>query len=130
MRTSLRCTAWLGALAFAVFPTFPPAGAADKPRAEGKIKVLIIDGQNNHDLRATTPHMKKVLEDCGRFSVDVATTPQKPGNAQDVAKYKEAMAKFHPDLDKYQVVLSNYNGDPWSEKLRAALENYVKTAKG
>jgi hypothetical protein len=130
MCISLRCAAWFGALVFAVLPFFTADGAVDKPQAEGKIKVLIIDGQNNHDWRVTTPHMKKILEDCGRFSVDVATTPQKPGSGDDVAKYKEAMAKFHPDLDKYQVVLSNYNGDAWSEKFRAALENYVKTAKG
>jgi len=30
-----------------------------------KIRVIIIDGQNNHDWRSTTPWMKKVLEDSG-----------------------------------------------------------------
>src|SRR5438309_9104352 len=98
-----------------------------------KIKVLIIDGQNNHDWRSTTPLMKKVLEDSGRFVVDVATTPQKPAlpaepkeaGDTDLARYKEALVRyadayaayrnappFNPDLTKYQVVLSNYNGAP------------------
>ena len=44
-----------------------PAPADDKP--EGKIKVILIDGQNNHNWRATTPLLKKELEDSGRFSV-------------------------------------------------------------
>jgi hypothetical protein len=130
MRSPLKSLGWLGTLALAAFPIALAAGAVDKPQPEAKIKVLIIDGQNNHDWRTTTPHMKKVLEACGRFTVDVATTPQKPAKGGDVAGYREAMAKFRPDLEKYQVVLSNYNGDSWSEKFQADLENYVKTAKG
>src|SRR5437773_1691868 len=94
-----------------------------------QIRVLIIDGQNNHDWKTTTPHMKKALEACGRFSVEVATTPQKPPlppepatvSEADVAKYKEALLKyadayvayrnevFNPDLTNYDVILSNYN---------------------
>jgi uncharacterized protein len=35
------------------------------------IPALIIDGHNNHDYKATTPHLKKVLEETGLFTVDV-----------------------------------------------------------
>src|SRR5262249_50071712 len=128
----------------------PAARAADK---DAKIKVLIIDGQNNHDWRSTTPFMKKALEDSGRFAVDVATAPEKPQpprkpkdpkNVQEAARYEEALAKykeaapvyaqkmkaFHPALDKYDVVLSNYNGDPWPKDVQDELEKYVKTGKG
>src|SRR5262245_29490702 len=45
--------------------------------ADDKIKVLIIDGQNNHDWPRTTPVLKKILEGTDRFSVDVATSPPK-----------------------------------------------------
>ena len=41
------------------------------------IKVLIIDGQNNHKWQETTPVLKSILEKSGRFTVDVATTPPK-----------------------------------------------------
>ncbi len=58
----------LGALTLTLF-TATPAGAADK------LKALIIDGQNNHDWKACTPVLKWILEDCGRFVVDVSTTP-------------------------------------------------------
>ena len=42
-----------------------PAGAAEK------LKLLIIDGQNNHTWQAMTPPMKAELEKTGRFTVDV-----------------------------------------------------------
>src|ERR1017187_2644472 len=36
-----------------------------------KIQALIITGQNGHDWRATTPVLRKLLEDTGRFEVRV-----------------------------------------------------------
>ena len=59
----------LAALAFGL-GTAGPALAQD-----GKIRVLIVDGQNNHNWRVMTPPMKADLERSGRFTVDVATTP-------------------------------------------------------
>jgi uncharacterized protein len=118
-----------------------------------KIKVLIVDGQNNHAWKQTTPHMKKWLEASGKFTVDVATSPARPStpakpkdpnDAEAAAKYKdqltefakatltyrEEMFKFLPAWDDYQVVISNYNGDNWSEGARATLEQYVSSGKG
>jgi type 1 glutamine amidotransferase len=121
----------LGGLAALVVAGTAAAQAGDK------IKVLIVDGQNNHNWQATTPHMKKFLEDSGRFIVDVATSPQKPKDTKDkkatpeeIQKYKEDMAKFRPDFQKYDVVLSNYNGDAWPEQTRKDLEQYVAGGKG
>ena len=45
------------------------------------LRVLLIDGQNNHDWKSSSPWIKKVLEESGLFSVDVATTP--PAGADD-----------------------------------------------
>jgi type 1 glutamine amidotransferase len=132
-----------------------PAGMtlrAEDAKEQKKIRVLLIDGQNNHNWKATTPIMKKELEDCGRFTVEVATTPAqlrapaRPKDANDekaqakykdeLAKYnealpvyKEGMAKFRPDLTKYDVVLSNYNGDPWSPEFQKDLEEALKAGK-
>ena len=39
------------------------------------LKALIVDGQNNHDWKATTPVLKRLLEETGLFTVDVATSP-------------------------------------------------------
>lgn len=91
-----------------------PLVAADPP----KVRVLIVDGQNNHNWQATSPVLKRHLEDGGRFAVDVATTPAKGK--------KEEMAKFAPDVAKYDVVVSNYNGEPWPDAVNTALESRLK----
>ena len=44
------------------------------------LKALILDGQNNHDWKNTTPVIKKILEDSGEFTVEVATSPAKGGD--------------------------------------------------
>ena len=71
--------------------------------AEEKVRVLIVDGQNNHNWRIMTPPMKADLERSGRFTVDVVTTP-------DAKAKPSAWDAFRPDFSKYDVVLSNYNG--------------------
>ncbi|MFO0888518.1 MAG: ThuA domain-containing protein [Isosphaeraceae bacterium] len=91
--------------------------------AEDPIRVLIVDGQNNHDWRKMTPPMKADLERSGRFLVDVATTPPPKSPAS-------AWESFHPDFRKYDVVLSNYNGEPWPQAAQKALEVYVAGGGG
>jgi len=84
------------------------------------IKALIVDGQNNHDWKGTTPGLKKYLEDTGLFTVDVATTP---GNKDD-------MPTFKPDFKKYRLVVSNYNGQDWPKETQAAFEEFVRAGGG
>ncbi len=40
-------------------------------------KALIVTGQNGHDWKATTPVLKKIIEETGLFTVDVALSPPK-----------------------------------------------------
>jgi type 1 glutamine amidotransferase len=96
--------------------------AADASAA-GPIRVLIVDGQNNHDWERTTPYLKHVLEATGRFQVYVATTP--PGGAT-----AEQWNGFRPMFTDYDVVLSNYNGETWPESARTAFEEFVKNGGG
>jgi len=88
------------------------------------IKALIIDGQNNHDWKATTPVLKKILEDTKMFQVDVLTTPPKGGD----------FSEFKPEFSKYQVVVGNYNefpsGDKWPGVVMSAFEQYVRGGGG
>jgi type 1 glutamine amidotransferase len=100
--------------------------AADSPARAGqaeKLKLLIIDGQNNHDWKATTPVLRGFLEETGRFTIDVATTP--PANAP-----AEAWDSFRPDFGEYDVVLSNYNGELWPERTQKQLERWVSAGGG
>jgi type 1 glutamine amidotransferase len=93
------------------------------PGADEKLRLLIIDGQNNHNWKAMTPPMKASLEATGRFTVDVATTP-------DNKAPRDAWESFRPDFTKYDAVLSNYNGQPWPERVQKALEEYVANGGG
>ena len=84
------------------------------------IKVLLIDGQNNHAWATTSPEIKKILEEPGIFTVDVATSP----------KQGEDMNAFVPKFADYQVVVSNYNGALWSPAAQEAFEKYVSGGGG
>ena len=91
--------------------------------ADEPIRVLIVDGQNNHDWRKTTPILKDCLVASGRFQVDIATTPDKDKPAED-------WDKFRPKFSDYRAVMSNYNGQSWPEPVQRSLEDYVSHGGG
>ena len=121
MRTSWGAFALAG-LAALLMPAI--AAAEDKKADAAKIKVILIDGQNNHDWRSTTPFLKKALEDSDRFTVDVSSNLKegdKPGKVDTVP--------FPPDLSKYDVLLSNYNGAAWPKEFQKDLDSRLKDGK-
>ena len=90
-------------------------------RAEtAKIRVLIIDGQNNHDWRKMTPWHKAQLEATGLFTVDVSTTPP-AGTGWD---------QWRPAFSQYKVILSNYNGQEWPEPVKKSFTEFVTNGGG
>lgn len=101
------------------------AAAAAEP-----YKVLIVTGQNLHDWKGTTPVLKKVLEDTGLFKVDVAKSPPKIAAKKGEKPKPTDMSGFKPEFCKYDVVVSNYQGDPWSEETKKALVDYVCNGGG
>jgi uncharacterized protein len=114
------------------FPLAAPAQNAPPEKAGDKLRALIIDGQNNHNWRQTTPMLRQVLEASGRFTVDVATSPPargRRGRRSDAAAPAE-MTTFQPKFGDYQVVVSNYNGERWSRETEQALEAYVAGGGG
>ena len=86
----------------------------------GPMKVIIIDGQNNHDWKATTPVLKKIVEDTGLFAVEVATAPRQ----------KEQMSSFRPPFARYKVIVSNYNGEAWSRETQDDFVKFVRDGGG
>jgi uncharacterized protein len=87
---------------------------------EAAYKTLIITGQNNHNWKASTPVLKKILEETGLFSAEVMITPDKGGDMKD----------FNPDFSRYRLVVIDYNGDYWSEKTKTSFVEYVKNGGG
>src|SRR6186713_1177511 len=89
--------------------------AADRPT----LKALIIDGQNNHNWKSTTPLLKKYLEDTGLFAVSVTTSPP-----------DKELKNFRPKFADHQVVVSNYNGVAWPAEARNDLTEFVRGGGG
>ncbi|MEZ5039561.1 MAG: ThuA domain-containing protein [Saprospiraceae bacterium] len=86
-----------------------------------RLKALIIDGQNNHtNWPETTPILRQQLEETGLFVVDVATTPPTG----------ESLADFRPPFAAYDLVISNYNGEPWPEATQKDFEQYIHGGGG
>jgi type 1 glutamine amidotransferase len=94
--------------------------AATAANAAPAWKALIIDGQNNHNWQATTPALKKLLEETGLFTVDVATSPPRGAD----------LSAFRPSFGAYRVVVSNYNGESWPAATQADFENWVRAGGG
>ncbi|MBC8472487.1 MAG: DUF1080 domain-containing protein, partial [Planctomycetes bacterium] len=93
----------------------------DISRANKKIlKALIVDGQNNHDWKGTTPVLKRLLEETGMFTVDVATSPAKG----------QPMDSFRPIFPRYDVVVANYTGDEWPKQTQNTLVEYMENGGG
>jgi type 1 glutamine amidotransferase len=100
----------------------------DKPKLEKQdaLRVLIVDGFNNHDWQLTTRLTKSILESSGLFRVDVSTAP----SDQEASGW----ATWRPMFSQYDVVMQNCNshgGRPiWPEEVQRELERYVADGGG
>jgi uncharacterized protein len=96
------------------------AAFAQTPAPARKLQALIITGQNGHDWRATTPVLKKILEDSGRFEVRV-TEEFRGAGAETLAPYDVVVLNYYD---------SNKPALRWGERAETALVNYVRGGKG
>jgi len=81
----------------------------------GMIRALILSGENNHDWRTTTPFLRTLLLNSGRFDVRV--------NEEPAGMTAETLAP-------YDVVILNYNGPRLGRVAEKALETFVRSGKG
>ncbi|MGA1235812.1 MAG: ThuA domain-containing protein [Limisphaerales bacterium] len=99
----------------------PPAGLGESQGHVDGVRVLILSGSNNHDWRATTPLLERILEGDGKFHVDIEERPEHMTSAI---------------LAGYDVVLSNWNswGDEsapgWSAATREAFTSFIQRGGG
>lgn len=82
---------------------------------KGAIRVLILSGENNHDWRETTPCLRNLLLNTGRFDVRVNEDPSGMTAAT---------------LAAYNVVVLDYNGPRWGPTAEKALEDFVRSGGG
>ena len=111
-----------------------------------QIKVLIVDGQNNHEVwPKSTIMMKQYLEETGLFEVDIMRTKftwmarrEKAylplagvGETEDL-KNPKSDPEFTPEFKEYDVVVSNFGwrAADWTDATQKALENYMEEGGG
>jgi type 1 glutamine amidotransferase len=94
-----------------------------------KIRVLIVDGINNHDWKTATHGITEILDRTGLFTVEVSTTPPRDAPAA-------AWDSWRPVFAHYDVVINNFNGGDspkgiqWPAEVEASLEAYVTNGGG
>ena len=106
-QTTLRVL--LLAASFAAFA----AGAAPE-----RVRVLFLTGETDlpyHDWRVSTPYLRSVLTNTGRFEVKVL---------------EDVRGLTARGLAGYDVLVLNYNGPRWGGEAETAIENFVKAGKG
>ncbi|GAA4463590.1 hypothetical protein GCM10023189_41790 [Nibrella saemangeumensis] len=123
---------------------YAQAGKANSPSK--KIRTLIVDGQNNHEMwPKITYMMKQYLEETGKFSVDVQRTYYTWNGQEYLQKYPvsgvpstQVMPKprmdssFHPAFSNYDLVICNFgwNAAPWSDATQADFEKFISKGGG
>lgn len=81
------------------------------------VPVLIVSGANNHWWQWTTPSLRSMLEESGKFRVEVTETP-----AETLAD-RGALARF-------RAVVLDYNGPRWGEAAEASFLDAVRAGLG
>ena len=130
---------------FVVWIDSPQASNPPKGNAS-KLKVLIIDGQNNHgQWPKITFMMKQYLEESGLFKVDVNRTVYTWGGAElvpqfpikgvqqtEVVEKPKADPNFKPKYSKYDLVICNFGwgAAPWPAETQNGLEAFVGNGGG
>lgn len=101
------------------------ADTADPDAAVDKLRVLLLSGQNNHNWRETTPRIRQILQDSGRFIVDV-TEPPEGLTAESLQAYDVIVSDWNTFTARYQAPRE----DGWSDEAKKAYLDFVRNGKG
>jgi hypothetical protein len=111
-------------LALGLLPFVALAAAPDV--SPPSIRVLIVDGYNNHNWRLTTSLIRGILEPTGLFTVSVSTAPS--------TSTAPGWDTWRPRFSDYDVVIqtcNDINGGPsWPREVQAAFEDFVTKGGG
>ncbi len=141
-------------IAIGIIACTPPT--SESP-ATGKLRALIIDGENNHGVwPKTTMMIKYFLEETGLMEVEIARTHytwQGPhfdkmeeidtitdllrlyplaGHTPEPVIEPVPDPNYAPQFDKYDVVLTNFGwkASTWSDGVKRAFESYMANGGG
>ncbi|MDQ8197876.1 ThuA domain-containing protein [Pelagicoccus enzymogenes] len=111
-----------------------------------RMRVLIVDGQNNHDVwPKSSQMMKQYLEETGLFEAEIDRVryvwkgerflPEyalNDGVEREAVKQPKPDPDFTPDFSQYDLVISNFGWKAalWPDETRAAFEQYLSQGGG
>ncbi len=87
------------------------------------IRVMIIGGQNNHNWALSTPYMKELLDRKPHFQATICNSPERDADSSE-------WDAWEPKFSDYDVVLLDYNGQMWPERIREDFVRYVRQGGG
>ncbi len=90
--------------------------------AERPVRVLILSGQNNHDWAMTTPELKRILIEGGRFTVEVTETPERCT--------AETFSHYDVLLSNWNTFGKNVTVREWPQEMREAFLGFVRKGGG
>jgi len=105
------------------------SGPLSAAKRRAQLRILIVDGINNHTWRVATAALREILTNSSLFAVDVSTTP--PDGADP-----SAWESWRPDFFRYDAVIINFNSGHdakavlWPEPVRRAFVKYVRGGGG
>jgi uncharacterized protein len=101
----------------------------DGPCQPAKVRVLIVDGVNNHDWKTATHAITQILTATDLFSVEVSTSPARGAS-------REAWDAWRPGFSRFHVVVNNFNGGhledgiEWPVMVQESLVKFVEGGGG
>ncbi len=97
-------------------------GANVAVAAERPLRVLILTGQNNHNWAMTTPELKRILVESGRFTVEVTETPERCT--------AETFSHYDVLLSNWNTFGKNVTVREWPPEMREAFLGFVRKGGG
>jgi HEAT repeat protein len=96
------------------------AAQTERGRTAGEpIKVMILGGQNNHNWKESNAYLWVVLDREKHIAATISNAPEEGASPAD----KDA---WRPQFENYDCVILNYNGDMWTERVKAEFQNYIR----
>jgi uncharacterized protein len=95
-------------------------GSVSVRAGDDKLRALVLSGMNNHDWRSTTPLLKHLLVESGRFTVSILDDP---------SQCNEKL------LQGFDVIISNWTDFPakdriWGSRAENTIMDFVRSGKG
>ena len=97
--------------------------SGDSVAADTRLKALIVTGQSRHGWRDSSRDFETMLQKSGRFETHISHSPESGASPEEWQSWR-------PVFSDYDVVVLEYSGDEWPERLRATLKSFIHDGGG